>query len=250
MDAVWAALERALGLYGPGALAFDADGTLWSGDVGDDLFRWGLEHELFRAPALPALQTLASEHSVALQGNAGLQAQSLFEAFEQGRLPARSAYEMMVWAFAGWSIQELHLEVDQMLRATNLRERLFEPLGDVIAWARQRALPCYVVSASPIFVIERAVRVLGFEPEHLAAGEPMRSSEGIIAPHLAAPLPYLDHKVDAFRRIAPGARLLCAFGDSGFDLPLLQTADLAVAVRPKKGLRDELHRIPRALLLE
>ena len=69
-------------------------------------------------------------------------------------------------------------------------------------------------------------------------------------PHLAAPLPYLEHKVHALTKVAPGRALLAAFGDNGFDLPLLTAARVAVAVRPKPALQVALSELPRALCLK
>ena len=44
-------LERRLRADRPSALAFDADGTLWSGDVGEDVFRFAVERGRLRDQA-------------------------------------------------------------------------------------------------------------------------------------------------------------------------------------------------------
>jgi phosphoserine phosphatase len=245
-----AALEAALAEHGPGALAFDADGTLWSGDVGEDVFLYAIEHGLLRVEALPALQALAQAHDIQVSREANAQARLLYDAFRGHTLPELAACEMMAWGFAGWSDAELDTQVARILDAAQLSQRYYGPMLRVQAWAKERGLPCYVVSASPDFVIRVATTPLGFEPAHLAACTPVRTSNGLLLPHLATPLPYLDHKVLALQRLAPSRALLAAFGDNGFDLPLLQAARLAVAVRPKPALSNALNQLPHALILQ
>src|SRR5690349_14780355 len=51
-------------------LAFDADGTLWSGDVGNDLFLELLAAQAVRQAAYPALVREAETFGIAYSGNA------------------------------------------------------------------------------------------------------------------------------------------------------------------------------------
>ncbi|HEY5145331.1 MAG TPA: haloacid dehalogenase-like hydrolase, partial [Polyangiaceae bacterium] len=55
-DDVWARIE-ALARKAPGGLvATDGDGTLWSGDVGEDLFHAFLDHGRVEPAAMQALR--------------------------------------------------------------------------------------------------------------------------------------------------------------------------------------------------
>ena len=58
MDRVLEQMQRAL-TEGPAAVAFDADGTLWSGDVGEDFFLFCVRERLLKAEASEALHSLA-----------------------------------------------------------------------------------------------------------------------------------------------------------------------------------------------
>jgi phosphatidylglycerophosphatase C len=243
------ALEDALRTYGAGVLAFDADGTLWSGDVGEDVFLHATQHGLLRPAALPALQALAREYDIGLFPEANEQARALYDAYLRRELPELHACEMMAWGFAGWGRAELERSVESALEDARLSSRHYAPLASVRTWATERGLPCYVVSASPDFVIEVATKPLGFAQASIAACTPARTSDDVLLPHLAAPLPYLEHKVHALSRVAPGCHLLAAFGDNSFDVPLLRAARLAVAVRPKPALQAVLKELPDALVL-
>ena len=68
-------------------LAFDADGTLWSGDVGEDVFEWACERELLRADPREALDRAAVAHGVPTAGSTSRLAHALYSAYRSGRVP-------------------------------------------------------------------------------------------------------------------------------------------------------------------
>lgn len=249
MHAVLAALEHAFAVHGPGVLAFDADGTLWSGDVGEDVFLGATSQGLLRPEALDALRELAAQHGVVQHADANQQARALYDAYLARQLPERLACEMMAWGFAGYTGTELETLVQVLLDRAALPTRHYQPLAVARDWAAAHGLGCYVVSASPDFVIHVAARPLGFAKDSIVACTPARTSDDVLLPYLSAPLPYLEHKVHALSRLVPDCHLLAAFGDNGFDLPLLHAARVAVAVRPKPALRAGLSQLPRALVL-
>jgi phosphoserine phosphatase len=245
MDRVLIELERAL-RAGPGALAFDADGTLWSGDVGEDVFLQATQGRLLRPEAAPALTQMAAEFGVEQRSETNEQATTLYEAYRRGTLPETAACEMMAWAFAGWEEAELFELAETLLSRAELSARRFLPVHRAVDWARDQGLAAVVISASPDFVVRAATHTLGFTALTIAACQP-RVVERILTTKLAAPLPYGEHKLTALARLLPGESLLGAFGDNSFDLPLLRAARVAVAVRPKPALRDLLPSLPRAI---
>ena len=60
-DEVWARVEALARAQAGGVVATDGDGTLWSGDVGEDLFHAFLEHGRVEAPAHEAIGLEARE---------------------------------------------------------------------------------------------------------------------------------------------------------------------------------------------
>ena len=67
------------------AMVFDADGTLWSGDVGDDLFFHATERDLLREDARDALVELADGHGLDTHGTPSDLAVRMYEAHLAGR---------------------------------------------------------------------------------------------------------------------------------------------------------------------
>jgi phosphatidylglycerophosphatase C len=230
------------------ALCFDADGTLWSGDVGEDMFEFALENRLLRTDALPHLHGLAQLSQLELEAEANAQARSLLHAFRQGALPERAACEMMALGFAGWEPQALSEQIERALNRAQLGTRLFNALAEVFAWAKASGTQVYVISASPDFVVHSAVVHWGLSPEQVAACAPS-VIDGRLSSQLGYPLPYAEDKVRAARKLMGSRRWLASFGDSGFDRAMLEAASIGIATRPKMSLQRCLPELPTVYVL-
>ena len=86
-DEIFARIEQEMAKNPGGALAFDGDGTLWSGDVAEDLFFTFLHHNDIREPAISALRREAEEFGIDATGSAAVVARRIFEAYEKGIYP-------------------------------------------------------------------------------------------------------------------------------------------------------------------
>ena len=239
-------LERLLANNGMrGALAFDADGTLWSGDVGEEAFSHALARDAILEDARPALEREVQSFAPDARGAPTLMAAELFKAYRAGRFPELSACELMVWCYAGWTPAELRRHVREALGLRTSRVRPYRPLLEVATWARKRGLRCIVVSASPQMVVEEAAAPLGFNAEDIVGGE-ATLSDGQFQPTLLGPIPYAAEKARRGRELIGDLPWLASFGDSAFDLELLKEARLPVAVRPKPALIALLEQVPGA----
>ncbi|HWA78293.1 MAG TPA: HAD family hydrolase [Polyangiaceae bacterium] len=232
-----------------GLLAFDGDGTLWSGDVGEDVFHEAVSAGLLREEARQALVNEAAAHAIETHGTPSEIAARLFEAYLAGGYPERDVCAMMTWCYAGFSRDELLELVRHAFARADLADRLHRELAPILDFAREAALRVVVVSASPQLIVEEAVSLWGVTPESVAASRPAFDSERI-APRLASPVPYAEAKPAALRALAPDHPLLAAFGDNVFDIELLKTAQLGVAVRPKPALRMRLPELKDIVVLE
>ncbi len=246
MDRVLEQMQRAL-TEGPAAVAFDADGTLWSGDVGEDFFLFCVRERLLKAEASEALHSLARRFKLRELSDPNRQALALYEAYLAEELPEREVCEMMAWVMAGHNQESLDELTRHALAEAALEQRRYRPIEQVIRWARDRDLLTLVISASPSFVVATATERLGFTRSQIAACEP-ESASGIVLPRLAPPLPYAEHKVAAAARLAPGVPLLAAFGDNSFDLAMLEAARVRVAVNPKPALLQLLETRPEVIV--
>lgn len=231
------------------ALAFDADGTLWDGDIGFDLFDAFLAARGARPEAEAALRREADAFGVAAGGGAHDVASALYAAYAAERYPEDRAFAMMAWAFAGWREDELDAFVDRVLEETNLAGRIRPALVSIVDWARSRGVAVYVVSASPRAAVVRAVARLGIAPEQVVAMTPA-IRDGRLAPELGAPATYGDGKMRALERAFPSPSVLAAFGDSAYDAAMLRAARVPVAVSPSPKLAALAGTIPGLVLLD
>ena len=225
---------------GSDGLVFDGDGTLWRGDISEDVFCAAVAEERLLAEALPALRAVASEHAVDTRGSASEVAGKIFDAYRRGEFPEALVCEVMAWCYAGWSLPALDDFAAKVL--SSLTGRLNHELAPVFDWARMHGLRVAVVSASPRPLVEHAARQWGIPECDIAAATAALERERI-APRLQEELPYGVGKRRAAERLLGATAWLGAFGDSDFDLPLLEGAAVGVAVRPKESLlrpRSEL----------
>lgn len=242
-DALTAELSRRLGDTDPSqvVMAFDGDGTLWSGDVGEDLFRAAMRDGFLSDEALPALVAEAAAHRVPLDGasNANAVARTLLAAYLAGTYPERETCAMMAWCYAGRSVADVDALAASVLKEEDLPRRLHRELSPILSWSRKNRVRAVIISASPRAVVQQAAAFWEFSADDIAAATPAAEA-GRVLPHLAAPVPYAEAKLSAGRALFGSARWLAAFGDNVFDIDMLTHAEVGIAVRPKPKLASEL----------
>ena len=222
-------------------MAFDGDGTLWSGDVGEDLFHAAVRDGFLIEDARAALRAEAERYGIELHAaqDANTIASKLMAAYLAGQYPERETCAMMCWCFAGRPLSEVEALSRRVLEQEKLRNRLIPELAPVLDWARKRGVRCVLISASPRAIVELAGGLWGFEPRDVTAATPYVEA-GVVAARLAAPVPYAEGKLSAAKALFGSARWLATFGDNVFDIDMLQAAELGVAVRPKPKLQAQL----------
>lgn len=233
---------------GPAGMAFDADGTLWSGDVGEDVFEFAYENELLRDAARPELARVAAEHGLPEDGSASDLARRLYASYRRGNLDERLTCEIMTWSYAGHSTDELRALARRAFEVRALSSRLRDVLDPIFEWARRNAVRVIVVSASPHIVVTEALAAVGLEVFDVAGAVPQMTDDRI-APRMAGPLPYGADKCSAGLSLLRGHDWLASFGDNSFDVDLLRAAKIGVAVCPKPALVARLHEIEGVLVL-
>ncbi len=224
-------------------VAFDADGTLWSGDVGEDSFAALLASGEVRDAAHAALAEEAARFAPDATGDARALLARLALAHEAGAMPEDRAYALMAWAFAGWSVAEVRARAAALVERLDLRARRQAETAPVIDWARAQGVPLWVVSASPRAMVEAGLASLGMGDARVIAMTPRQAGD-VLLPDVERPIPYADGKAAALAAQADGARVLGAFGDSTFDLAMMAVSDVPVAVRPKATLRARAGEVP------
>ena len=232
-----------------GAAAFDGDGTLWSGDVGEDFFFSFVEHGDIREPAVRALGELAHARGIDRKGDGSQLARRLFAAYERGDFPEELICEVIAWLPAGWGTAELAAWTRTTLTAPAVRSRLQEETLAVLEGARRLGIEVFVISASPRVVVEVAALVAGVDAAHVLAATPGTKADRVEA-RIAERIPYGAGKVVHLRGAIGERPLLVACGDNAFDADLLREATVACAVRPKPRLLACAETVPGLRRLE
>ena len=230
-------------------MAFDGDGTLWSGDVGEDLFRAAMREQLLLEDAREALLAEAERHGVQL-GNSrdpNAIAGTLMAAYLAGKYPERETCAMMTWCYAGRRQVELEALAKSVLEEEDLESRLTPELASIVEFGRRAGMRLVLVSASPRVMVEAAGALWGFEPRDIEAATPAMAEQRVL-PRMDGPVPYAETKLSAGRALFGDARWLAAFGDNVFDIDMLTTAEVGVAIRPKPRLASEVAALGLRLL--
>ena len=229
---------------GPGFVATDGDGTLWGGDVGEDLFHAFVERGPMREPGIEAMRREARDHALSDAGTGPDVARRIYAAYVEGRFPEERVCELMAWCFAGWRRQEVTAFAEQTVERAGLQARMHPEVQRVLDLARAAGLEVVLVSASPLAVVRAAGARAGFDEAHIVAARP-RFDGDVMLPEVERPIPYGAGKVSRLREhLGPSRPLLAAFGDNAFDVDLLASARVGVAVRPKPRLRERAGQVP------
>ncbi|MHB8873431.1 MAG: HAD family hydrolase [Myxococcaceae bacterium] len=207
-----AALRTVSPLLAPGAppraVAFDADGTLWRGDVGEDFLRY-----LAAGGLLP--------------GRAA--AGGLYEEYER-RVEADPAqgYAFAVEVMADLEEQAL-TTLCQDFFARRFQGRLFAFTRPLLSALERAGHQLWVVSASPFWMVAVGAAALGIGADRVIA---VRSevSGGRLTAQVERPVPYGAGKVAHLER--RGVALGLAVGNGEGDLPMLEYASAALVVAP------------------
>lgn len=248
-DELLARLGEARAAAGPGVrLAFDADGTLWSGDVTRDLVAFAMSERPLRAETLAPLQELARGSGVTVEGEPHAQLAAIVVAYSAGRLAEPLAVQGVCVALAGRAEPELDELIEAAIERASLDARSVGEVRPVFDWAARLGVPVVVVSASPRRAVRAALRRLGL-PVAAVLGAELRVAGARVLPELSSGVLVGDEKVRALAA-ERGAPVLAAFGDDVRDLPLLASARLAVAVRPTDALRARAAEVPGLVELE
>lgn len=252
LDEVTAAIDETSRREPGGAVAFDGDGTLWAGDVGEDFFH-ALVDGAMREAARAALAEEARREGVDVEGagTASDIAHRIHRAYLAGAFPEQRICEIMTWAAAGWARAELDAFCREVVRRGDVESRLHGEAVHVVEHARRAGIEVFIVSASPAPIVEQAARLVGIDPAFVIAAREARDEHDVVRCDVDRPIPYGDGKVHRLReRVRSGRTLYAAFGDNAFDVPLLREARIPVAVRPKKRLVDRAGEVPDLRTLE
>lgn len=245
-----AAIEAYAASEPGGALAFDGDGTLWSGDIGEDFFAKFLDDGMIGPVAHDALVKEAESEGVPSHGTAADVAHRIYKAYVAGTFPEERTCEIMTWLSAGHSCEALDAFAARVMQGLALESRFHGEAIAVLSWARRCGMSVFLVSASPRAIVEQAARVVGIDPACVVAATEARTETGTVLPSVRRPIPYGPGKVTRLREKLAHRPLYASFGDNVFDVPMLREAKVPVAIRPKSRLVARAADVPGLATLE
>ncbi len=247
---VIATLEDHVKLEPGGAVAFDGDGTLWSGDIGEDLFTALLDDGAISDIAAAALVREAVAEKLSDAGGAVAVARRIHEAYLAGAFPEERVCEIMTWVFASRTGPDLDAFAERVLDTVKLETRFHTEAIQIVEWARSRSITTYLVSASPRAVVQAAARRVGIAATNVASATEERDANDVVLTSVIRPIPYGPGKVMHLRAKLGARPLYAAFGDNAFDVPMLRESRTPVAIRPKPRLVELAGEIPNLVVLE
>lgn len=203
----------------PRAAVFDADGTLWRGDVGEDLLRYlGANGLLPHAPP------------------------GVFAKYDALHMATPvEAYGFAVQVMQGVAEVELN-RICETFFTQRFAGRVFpfvRPLFDVL---RTSGVDVWICSASPRWIVEAGARSLGLEPTNVI-GVDVEVEQGLLTDTLRLPITAGPGKVTWLQRkkVAFGF----AAGNGDLDIDMLQAAAHRLVVTPFDGSENSLVRHAR-----
>lgn len=185
----------------PLVAAFDADGTLWDTDLGENFFHYQIEHKQVPLPPEP-FQEYLDKKAI---NNDPRDAYVWLAQINQGK----TLSEVRDWAtLAFQSIQPSPIFVDQ------------KKLIDLFL---KNNIDVYIVTASIKWAVEPGARALGLTNDHVIGVE-TEVHDNIISDKAVLPITYRHGKVDALLKQTNGRFPFFSSGNSSGDIELLQAA--------------------------
>jgi HAD superfamily phosphoserine phosphatase-like hydrolase len=197
----------------PRIAAFDCDGTLWAGDAGEGFFDWELK------------QGLLSDEIVAW-------ARSRYADYKSGKVDEETMCGEMVTLHRG-------MREDQVQRAASqyferyMEPQIFPEMRDLVHRLRESGCDIWAVSSTNEWVIRAAMKHFGIPDNRILAAK-VQVEEGIITDRLVR-APTGEGKPRAIREVV-GGDLDAAFGNSRWDIAMLEIAQHAFAINPNPDL--------------
>ena len=197
--------------------AYDADGTLWPGDVGRGFFQFLIRKKyLSKKFSNPRA---ALDHIVQ----------------EKGRQYA------LVWLaqiLAGFQLSEVRNWVKQFFKDNPIKMFLINK--NTIDFLHSKNIPVYIVSSSIQWVLEEALKPLNI-PKDRIIGVHTVVENGIITDQPVLPAPVHENKIKALHKKTNGADPFFASGNTPADLSLLEASShIRLVIASTKTSDDRL----------
>jgi len=199
----------------PRVAVFDCDGTLWAVDAGEGFFEWEIQQGLLP----PAVAEPARRR---------------YRDYKQGKVDEDTMCGELVTLHRG--LREA--EIEQAARrffAEQVAATIFPEMMQLARVLAQRGCQLWAVSSTNQWVVREGARRFGIEPARVLAVA--AGIEGEMVTDRLLRVPTGEGKAAAVRELV-GPRVDVAFGNTIFDLAMLELARQPFAVNPNPDLEE------------
>jgi HAD superfamily phosphoserine phosphatase-like hydrolase len=197
----------------PQFVAFDCDGTLWTGDAGEGFFDWELRRGLVSDEVVRRMRARYADYLA-------------------GKVSEDDMCGEMATMNEG-------LEEEQIRRASreffdeHIAHRIFPEMRELVANLKKAGCDVWAVSSTSEWVIREGVRYFGIPADRILAAE-VEFANGRVTDRLVR-IPSGEGKPRAIREVA-GRDPDAAFGNSRWDAAMLEIAKYPFAINPNPDL--------------
>ncbi|MGZ3774470.1 MAG: HAD family hydrolase [Pseudobdellovibrionaceae bacterium] len=179
--------------------AFDADGTLWDTDLGENLFQYQIDHKLVELPSNP------------------------WEQYELMKAEdPRKAYLWLAQICKGKKLDEVHQWAYQAVQELAPLP-IFPEQKKLIQLLRSKGVQVFIVTASVKWAVEPGAELLGLSKGDVIGVEAYVHNGSITAEQKGV-ISYRDGKVEALLSATQGKKPFFCAGNTMGDFQLLQSA--------------------------
>jgi phosphoserine phosphatase len=199
----------------PRVAAFDCDGTLWAGDAGEGFFDWELK------------QGLLADEIVAW-------ARARYADYKSGKVDEETMCGEMVTMHRGLNEDVVQRAAGQYFDR-HMASQIFPEMRDLVHRLLESGCDIWAVSSTSEWAIRAGMKQFGISENRILAAK-VHIEQGVITDRLVR-IPTGDGKPRAIREVVQ-VDIDAAFGNSRWDIGMLEIARHAFAINPNPDLEE------------
>jgi len=197
----------------PHVVAFDCDGTLWSGDAGETFFDWEIKRGVVSAEVGRAMRTRYAE-------------------YKAGKVSEEDMCGEMVTMHEGLS-EAAVMQAATDFMTSHFPGKAFPEMQDLVLQLQANGCEIWAVSSSNEWVIRAGLKPFGIAEDRILAAK-VQLDGSIVSDRLVR-VPSGPGKTLALREVVR-KKIDAAFGNSRWDTEMLADCTHAFAVNPNPDL--------------
>ena len=218
---LYSKIDQALAEGAAPIAAFDADGTLWDTDIGENFFDYEINN-----CNLTALKAIGDPWAY----------------YTANKNPdPRVAYAWLAQINKGYSLAQVQAWAKQAIDSIQ-PVPVLQPMKELIDFLKSRQVEVFIVTASVKWAVEPAASLVGVDFDHVL-GITTKVLNNHVTDEVEYPITWRDGKAEAILQRTKNVKPLLAAGNTYGDIALINTAshiNLAVSTQSEKnGLYEE-----------